>query len=80
MAQAREVVESALDFQSAYSIIWPQHTRHYQNGDSVNVDSTGTFNIFLDALDASYCTYEGGDQPYVDPVSISINATPLHTY
>ena len=36
-------------------------------GDSVNVDSVGTFNIFLDALDASYCTYEGGDQPYVDP-------------
>jgi tripeptidyl-peptidase-1 len=22
---------------------------------------------FLDALDASYCTYLGGDQPYVDP-------------
>ena len=33
----------------------------------VNVDSVGTFNIFLDALDASYCTYLGGDQPYVDP-------------
>jgi tripeptidyl-peptidase I len=32
------------------------------------MDSVGTFNIFLDALDASYCTYEGGDQPYVDPV------------
>lgn len=22
-------------------------------------------NIFLDALDASYCTYQGGDQPYI---------------
>lgn len=43
-------VESALDIQSAYSIIWPQQTRLYQNGDGVNVDSTGTFNIFLDAL------------------------------
>ena len=67
VAEAEEVVESALDFQTAYSIIWPQQTRLYQVGDSVNVDSVGTFNIFLDALDASYCTYQGGDAPYVDP-------------
>jgi len=50
VANAEEVVESALDFQTAYSIIYPQNTRLYQNGDSVNVDSVGTFNIFLDAL------------------------------
>ncbi|EME86689.1 uncharacterized protein MYCFIDRAFT_206911 [Pseudocercospora fijiensis CIRAD86] len=61
-------IESALDIESAYSIIWPQQIRQYQVGDSVNVDSVGTFNIFLDALDASYCTYQGGDQPYLDPV------------
>lgn len=67
VALAQEVIESALDFQTAYSIIWPQQTRLYQVGDSVNVDSVGTFNIFLDALDASYCTYEGGDAPYIDP-------------
>jgi tripeptidyl-peptidase-1 len=60
-------VESALDFQTAYSIIYPQQLRLYQVGDGVNVDSVGTFNIFLDALDASYCTYLGGDAPYVDP-------------
>lgn len=60
-------VESALDFDTAYSIIYPQKLRLYQVGDGVNVDSVGTFNIFLDALDASYCTYLGGDQPYVDP-------------
>lgn len=59
--------ESALDFMAAYSIIYPQNTRLYQVGDGVNVDSVGTFNIFLDALDKSYCTYEGGDQPYLDP-------------
>jgi tripeptidyl-peptidase-1 len=58
-------VESALDFQSAYSIIYPQKLRLYQVGDGINMDSVGTFNIFLDALDESYCTYEGGDQPYV---------------
>jgi tripeptidyl-peptidase I len=67
VAKAQEVIESALDFQTAYSIIWPQKAVLYQNGDSVNVDSVGTFNIFLDALDGSYCTYQGGDQPYVDP-------------
>ncbi|KAK5115872.1 hypothetical protein LTR85_009466 [Meristemomyces frigidus] len=67
VAKAEEVVESALDFQTSYSIIYPQGIRLYQNGDSVNVDSVGTFNIFLDALDGSYCTYQGGDQPYVDP-------------
>lgn len=50
VAKAQEVVESALDFQTAYSIVWPQQIRLYQNGDSVNVDSVGTFNIFLDAL------------------------------
>ncbi|KAJ4422716.1 hypothetical protein N0V82_002613 [Gnomoniopsis sp. IMI 355080] len=60
-------IESALDFQSAYSIIYPQKLRLYQVGDGVNVDSVGTFNIWLDALDASYCTYQGGDQPYIDP-------------
>jgi tripeptidyl-peptidase-1 len=63
--QQQSGVESALDFQSAYSIIYPQRLRLYQVGDGINVDSVGTFNIFLDALDGSYCTYEGGDQPYV---------------
>lgn len=60
-------VESALDFMAAYSIIWPQNTRLYQVGDGVNVDSVGTFNIFLDALDCPYSSSEGGDAPYVDP-------------
>ncbi|TVY58927.1 Aorsin [Lachnellula cervina] len=60
-------VESALDFQTAYGIIYPQKLRLYQVGDGVNVDSVGTFNIFLDALDESYCSYLGGDAPYVDP-------------
>lgn len=65
-------VESALDFQSAYAIIYPQKLRLYQVGDGINMDSVGTFNIWLDALDESYCTYEGGDQPYIgefEPIS-----------
>jgi tripeptidyl-peptidase-1 len=59
--------ESALDFMTAYSIVYPQKIRLYQVGDGVNVDSVGTFNIFLDALDGSFCTYLGGDAPYIDP-------------
>ncbi|KAI1516918.1 activation domain containing protein [Pyrenophora tritici-repentis] len=66
VAKASQVIESALDFQTAYSIIHSQSTRLCQIGDSVNVDSVGTFNIFLDALDGYYCTYQGGNQPYVD--------------
>lgn len=34
-----------------YSIIYPQKINYYEVGDGVNVDSVGTFNIFLDALD-----------------------------
>lgn len=60
-------IESALDFDTMYSIVYPQKVRLYQMGDGVNIDSVGTFNIFLDALDESYCTYLGGDQPYIDP-------------
>ncbi|KAI1437880.1 peptidase S8/S53 domain-containing protein [Xylaria sp. CBS 124048] len=67
-------VEAALDVQAAYSIVHPQQVRYYQVGDGVNMDSVGTFNIFLDALDESYCTYKGGDQPYVDPAYPDPNA------
>ena len=63
-----EGVESNLDVQNAWSIVYPQKLRLYQFGDGVNVDSVGTFNIMLDALDASYCNYQGGDAPYVDPI------------
>lgn len=42
--------ESALDVQTAYSIIWPQQVRLYQVGESASMDSTGSFNVFLDAL------------------------------
>lgn len=62
MARAGEVIESALDFQTSYSIIWPQGARLYQNGDSVNVDSVGTFNIFLDALVSGVWTGSGQDK------------------
>jgi tripeptidyl-peptidase-1 len=50
--------ESALDLEFAMSLIAPQQVTVYQVGDIVE---GGSFNNFLDALDASYCTFEGGD-------------------
>jgi len=38
--------------------VWPQHVTVYQTGDRVE---QGTFNLFLDAIDGSYCSYAGGD-------------------
>ncbi|KAH7390089.1 peptidase S8/S53 domain-containing protein [Cadophora sp. MPI-SDFR-AT-0126] len=59
--------EATLDIQTAYSIVHPQGVRLYQVGD-INTASDGTFNTFLDALDGSYCSYLGGDAPYLDAV------------
>jgi tripeptidyl-peptidase I len=57
--------ESALDLQFAMSLIFPQQVTLYQVGDLVNGAS---FNNFLDALDGSYCTFQGGDSkdPNID--------------
>jgi tripeptidyl-peptidase-1 len=57
--------ESALDLEFAMSLIFPQQVTLYQVGDLVN---GGSFNNFLDALDGSYCTFEGGDSkdPNID--------------
>jgi hypothetical protein len=47
------------------SLIFPQQVTLFQVGDLVN---GGSFNNFLDALDGSYCTFEGGDSkdPNID--------------
>ena len=42
------------------SLVYPQNVTLYQTGDTVEGAS---FNNFLDAIDASYCTYDGGDNP-----------------
>jgi hypothetical protein len=41
-------------------IVYPQKVTLYQTGDTVEGAS---FNNFLDAIDASYCTSGGGDDP-----------------
>ncbi|KAK0115982.1 hypothetical protein ONS95_013021 [Cadophora gregata] len=67
--------ESALDFELAYPLIWPQNITLYQTDDwywTGWASVGGGFNTFLDALDGSYCTYsafgETGNDPGLDPV------------
>ncbi|KAK8009688.1 Aldo/keto reductase [Apiospora arundinis] len=57
--------ESSLDLQYAMSLVYPQNVTLYQVGD---LTGNGSFNSFLDALDGSYCDYEGGDDPKQDGV------------
>jgi tripeptidyl-peptidase I len=57
--------ESDLDLTYAMALAYPLNVTLYQVGDSVEGAS---FNNFLDAIDGSYCTYDGGDDPSKDPV------------
>jgi tripeptidyl-peptidase-1 len=50
--------ESALDLQYGMALISPQTVTLYQVGDLV---IGASFNNFLDAIDKSYCTFQGGD-------------------
>ncbi|KAI9722688.1 MAG: hypothetical protein M1812_001619 [Candelaria pacifica] len=55
--------ESDLDLEYAMTLVYPQTVTLYQVGDNVEGAS---FNNFLDAIDASYCTENGGDDPFQD--------------
>ncbi|KAK1574290.1 Pro-kumamolisin [Colletotrichum navitas] len=57
--------ESALDLEFAMAMIFPQQATLYQVGD---LNQGASFNNFLDAIDGSYCTFEGGDSkdPNID--------------
>ncbi len=57
--------ESDLDLEYGMSLVYPQQVTLYQVGDLVEGAS---FNNFLDAIDGSYCTFEGGDDPTQDAV------------
>ena len=57
--------ESDLDLEYAMTLVNPQPVTLYQAGDLVEGAS---FNNFLDAIDGSYCTFEGGDDPTQDAV------------
>lgn len=72
--------EAALDLQVSIPIIYPQSTEVYQSHDN-GVDYTGFFNQWLDGIDGSYCTYEGGDDPVIDgptPDEMCGTFTPAH--
>ncbi|KAK0256450.1 hypothetical protein B0A54_04706 [Friedmanniomyces endolithicus] len=55
--------ESDLDLEYPMTLVYPQPVTLYQVGDLVEGAS---FNNFLDAIDASYCSYDGGDDPTQD--------------
>ena len=57
------IMESDLDLEYGMALVNPQNTTLYQVGDSIESPS---FNNFLDAIDGSYCTFEGGDDPNKD--------------
>ncbi|KAL1615957.1 hypothetical protein SLS56_011628 [Neofusicoccum ribis] len=57
--------ESDLDLEYAMTLVYPLNVTLYQVGDVVEGAS---FNNFLDAIDGSYCTYEGGDDPNQDGI------------
>ncbi|KAJ3820218.1 peptidase S8/S53 domain-containing protein [Lentinula raphanica] len=61
------VGESHLDLQYGMGLVTPKlNVTLYQVGDTVNPNTS--FNNFLDALDGSYCSYEGGDDPTIDAI------------
>jgi tripeptidyl-peptidase-1 len=57
--------ESDLDLEYAMALVYPQKVTLYQAGDTVEGAS---FNDFLDAIDGSYCSYEGGDGNFLQIV------------
>jgi tripeptidyl-peptidase-1 len=59
------------------TLVYPQKVTLYQAGDLLEGAS---FNNFLDAIDGSYCTYEGGDDPTQDGVYPENNGTGYGVY
>ncbi|KAJ8585970.1 subtilisin-like protein [Rhizopogon salebrosus TDB-379] len=58
--------ESDLDLQYGMTLVTKsQNVTLYQVGDIVE---GAFFNNFLDALDGTYCSYQGGDDPSQDPI------------
>ncbi|KAI0717849.1 subtilisin-like protein [Cerioporus squamosus] len=56
--------ESSLDLQTVMGLLGKkQEVLLYQVGDAIE---SGSFNNLLDALDKSFCTFEGGDDPIAD--------------
>ncbi|KAK4154902.1 peptidase S8/S53 domain-containing protein [Chaetomidium leptoderma] len=67
--------ESNLDLCYAMALTYPQNVTLYQVGDSV-AWQPATNNNFLDAIDGSYCTTDGGDDPVWDAIYPHDASTP----
>ncbi|KAG0651975.1 Sedolisin-A [Hyphodiscus hymeniophilus] len=71
-------VESLLDMALIIPLVYPQGSVLFQVDDFKEVElPTGDWNTFLDALDSSYCTFEGGDDPSIDPVYPDTGNSPI---
>ncbi|RDI89307.1 hypothetical protein Vi05172_g412 [Venturia inaequalis] len=57
--------EADLDLQIAMPLVYPIKITLYQVGET---KQGASFNNFLDAIDGTYCTFEGGDDPSQDAV------------
>lgn len=58
--------EALLDIEVAMPLVYPQKVVDWQVDDP-NYSEIGFLDTFFDALDASFCTYRGGDDPTIDP-------------
>lgn len=59
--------ESALDFDLSFPLVYPQQIKLFQTfNERTAYSGSSFFDSFLDALDGSYCAYEGGDDPRYD--------------
>ncbi|KAJ2988216.1 hypothetical protein NUW58_g4094 [Xylaria curta] len=67
--------ESNLDLCYAMSLVHPQNVTLYQVGDG-DFSNPATNNNFLDAIDGSYCAFEGGDNPDWDGIYPHDASTP----
>lgn len=57
--------EANLDLQMAYPLVYPQQITFFQT--PADTFKGGLANDFLAAVDSSYCTYDGGNDPENDP-------------
>ena len=60
-----ELGEADMDLQLTMSLTYPLNVTIYSVGDNY---VGGQFDTWLDALDGSYCSFEGGDVPGIDPI------------
>ncbi|KAJ6255895.1 Aorsin [Drechslerella dactyloides] len=74
-------VETNMDLQYAMSLVYPQDVTLFQVGDGLQ-GTKEEYNNFLNAIDGTYCNYDGGNDPvidavYPDPAAGGYKGTPM---